>query len=62
MIPTIVVGGVLALVVALIVGKLVRDRKRGGSCGCGCEGCPSSGICHPSGPSGSTSQGEAAPP
>ena len=34
---------VLVLAVSLIVRKLIRDRKTGGSCGCGWSNC--SGNC-----------------
>ena len=30
---------VLVLAVSLIVRKLIRDRKIGGGCGCGCSDC-----------------------
>ena len=44
---TILVGIVLAGIVALIIAKMIRDRKKGKrSCGCGCENCPSAGMCH----------------
>lgn len=44
---TIVVGLGLLLIVALILRKLVKDRRRGKTaCGCGCEGCASRGLCH----------------
>ena len=44
---TIVVLAALAVVVALIIRKLVSDRRKGQtSCGCGCSGCPNSGLCH----------------
>ncbi|MDE7390116.1 MAG: FeoB-associated Cys-rich membrane protein [Lachnospiraceae bacterium] len=44
---TIIIGLVLAVIVALIVTKMVKDRKKGkSSCGCGCENCPSSSMCH----------------
>ena len=43
---TIVVAGILAAVVVLIVLRLRKNRKAGKtSCGCGCENCPSAGIC-----------------
>lgn len=39
-IGTIIVGLILLAVVALIVRKLVRDKRSGkGGCGCGCENC-----------------------
>ena len=51
---SIVVVLVLLAVVALIVRRLVMDRKAGkhicggscGSCGGGCQGCPMQGQCH----------------
>ncbi len=44
---TLAVGGVLLLIIALAVVKLVRDRKRGkSSCSCGCEGCANAEFCH----------------
>ena len=44
---TLAVSLVLLIVVALVVRKLVRDRRAGRtSCGCGCANCPSQGICH----------------
>lgn len=44
---TILVGIVLAGIVALIIAKMIRNRKKGKrSCGCGCENCPSAGMCH----------------
>ena len=44
---TILVSAILLAVVILIVVKLYRDRKKGkSSCGCGCENCPSAGMCH----------------
>ena len=33
----VIVGGLMALLIALAVVKLVKDRRRGGCCGC--EGC-----------------------
>ena len=41
--PTILVALVLAAAVALIVRKIVRDRRSG--CSCGCGSCPHSGSC-----------------
>ncbi len=51
---SIVVVLVLLAIVALIVRRLVMDRKAGkhicggscGSCGGGCQGCPMAGNCH----------------
>jgi len=43
----LIVAGLLAIV-ALIVANMVKKRKSGKSvsCGCGCDGCPGSSICH----------------
>ena len=44
---TIVVSILLIVLVAAIVRKMRRDKKNGrSSCGCGCGGCPSEGLCH----------------
>lgn len=44
---TLVIGVIVAAAVVLIVLKMARDKKKGRtSCGCGCSGCPSAGICH----------------
>lgn len=44
---SIFVGLILIALVAGVVIKLRRDKKRGkSSCGCGCENCPSHGMCH----------------
>lgn len=44
---TILVLLALAGVVAAIIRKLIRDRKKGiGACGNRCGGCPMSGTCH----------------
>ena len=46
-IGTIVISLVILLVILAIIVKLVRDKKKGkSSCGCGCENCPSAGMCH----------------
>ena len=45
----IIVGGILLVIVASIVVKMIRDKKAGrSSCGCGggCSGCAGSIICH----------------
>lgn len=47
MIATIVISIILLCIVALIVRKMVKDKKNGkGGCGCGCEGCANSSMCH----------------
>ena len=44
---TIVVVAVLAAIVAAIIVCRIRARKQGKStCGCGCEQCAMSEICH----------------
>ena len=46
-IGTIIVALIILIIVSLIITKLIRDKKKGkNSCGCGCENCPSAGICH----------------
>ena len=48
-ISTLVIGLVLAAIVAAIVLKLVRDKKAGrSSCGCGCSACAMSEHCRKS--------------
>ncbi len=43
---TIAVTAVLLLIIALVVFKMVKDKKSGkSSCGCGCEGCALSEQC-----------------
>ncbi|HHU06029.1 MAG TPA: FeoB-associated Cys-rich membrane protein [Clostridiales bacterium] len=43
---TIIVGLIVLAIVAAVVIKLVRDKiNHKSSCGCGCAGCPSAGIC-----------------
>ena len=44
----LLVLALIALALAAVVWGQVKRRKSGKSgCGCGCEGCPSRGICHP---------------
>ena len=44
---TIVVSLILMLVVAVIIRKLVRDKKKGkSSCGCNCAHCAMAESCH----------------
>ncbi|MBQ9557381.1 MAG: FeoB-associated Cys-rich membrane protein [Clostridia bacterium] len=46
-IGTIIVLAVLAAIVALIIVKLIADKKKGksASCGCGCEACAMHDAC-----------------
>lgn len=43
---SILIGSILLLGVVLIIRKLIRDKKSGKGCGCGCEGCALSSQCH----------------
>ncbi len=46
-IGTIAISLIILLVVSAIIIKLIKDKKKGkSSCGCGCENCPSAGMCH----------------
>ncbi len=46
-IATIVICIVLLAIVAAIIAKLVKDRKKGKfSCGCNCAHCAMAGSCH----------------
>ncbi len=43
---TIIVGLVVAAVIALIAVNIIRKRKKGQStCGCGCADCPMKNKC-----------------
>ncbi|MDR0812387.1 MAG: FeoB-associated Cys-rich membrane protein [Oscillospiraceae bacterium] len=45
-IGTIVIGLVVAAIVAAIIIKTVRDKRAGrSSCSCGCSGCSSAADC-----------------
>ncbi|MBA5850880.1 FeoB-associated Cys-rich membrane protein [Clostridium sp. cel8] len=47
MVATIILSGIIFGSVALVITKQVKKAKSGETgCGCGCSGCPSSGICH----------------
>ena len=44
---TIIVVLILAVVVALVIRKMVKDKKAGRSgCGCGCANCAMKDSCH----------------
>ena len=46
-IPSVIICTVLAAVVALIIRKMIKDKKQGKSgCGCGCSGCAMKDSCH----------------
>ena len=45
--PTILVLCAVIALVALVIFKMIRDKKQGKhSCSCGCGGCPFSDTCH----------------
>lgn len=44
---TVLISLGLLLIVLAVLGKLVRDRRRGKtSCGCNCAHCAMAGSCH----------------
>ncbi len=44
---TILVALIVFAVLALVLVKMIRDRKRGKtSCSCGCSACPHAAACH----------------
>ncbi len=43
--PTVLIILALAAVVTLAIRSVIRDKKKGGSCSCGCSSCPMSGQC-----------------
>lgn len=44
---TYIVGGILLVIVGAIISNMIKKKKNGQtSCGCGCSGCPSAGMCH----------------
>ena len=46
-IATIIICAVLIGVVAAIIVRMVKNKKKGkSSCGCGCADCPAGGSCH----------------
>lgn len=46
-IATIVVLLIVIAVLALVVAKMIKDKKAGKkSCSCGCGGCPMKDSCH----------------
>ena len=47
---TCLVIAAIAVLVALIIIKMIKDRRAGKStCGCGCASCPMSGSCNKAG-------------
>lgn len=46
---TIIIAVIIVAIIVCIIIKMRRDKKSGKtSCGCGCDNCPSSSICHKS--------------
>jgi hypothetical protein len=48
-ISTVIISVILAAVLAIIVVKLIKNKRAGKSscgCGCGCSGCAMKDICH----------------
>lgn len=46
-IATVIISLVLAVIVALIIFSLAKNKKKGkSSCGCNCAHCAMSGSCH----------------
>ena len=44
---SLVVGLLVAAIVAAVIVKMVRDKKQHKStCGCSCSGCPGASYCH----------------
>ena len=47
MVATILIGGIIFGLMALIVVKQIKKIRSGkGGCGCGCSGCSSASACH----------------
>ena len=47
MVATIILGGIIFSLVALIITKQVKKARSGEcGCGCGCSGCSSANACH----------------
>ena len=42
----IIVICIVALIVLCAIAYIIMEKKRGGGCGCGCNGCPHAGACH----------------
>jgi hypothetical protein len=47
MVATIILGGIIFGLMALVITKQVKKARSGESgCGCGCSGCSSASVCH----------------
>ena len=46
-IGTIVVGLIVAAIIAIVIYGMIKDKKNGKTtCGCGCANCAMKGTCH----------------
>lgn len=43
---SILVGSIMLLGIFVIVKRMIKDKKSGKSCSCGCENCALSSQCH----------------
>ena len=44
---TIIISVILVIIVALIIRKMIKDKRQGkSSCSCGCSNCALKGQCH----------------
>lgn len=43
---TILVSAVLVAVVLAVIVSMIKNKKSGGSCSCGCAGCANAPYCH----------------
>ena len=48
MIPTVIIGAIIAALFVAIIAKGIINKKKG-KCSCGCSGCAMAGICHEKG-------------
>ncbi|AQS18335.1 MULTISPECIES: FeoB-associated Cys-rich membrane protein [Clostridium] len=47
MVATIILGGAIFGLMALVIAKQIKKAKNGESgCGCGCSSCSSANACH----------------
>jgi len=47
MVATIILGGIIFVLMALVIAKQIKKAKSGESgCGCGCSSCSSVNACH----------------
>ena len=46
MIGNIIVAAIVLIILGLAAWKVIKDRNKGGSCGCGCDHCAANESCH----------------